>query len=293
MRRAGRYTEAVAEYDFSRVSPTAFFPVIARGEFTDIPFAREMLAHLELPSGDALPADGLRSYAPFFEARYKSVSRILIEQGAAQVLELAAGFSPRGLEWSRRPDFRDGMYVATDLPDMIERVRGVVIAILGSVPPNLKLSCASALDAEELMAACACFRSQPVTVTTEGLLRYLTFPEKTRLAENVKAILSRYGGAWITPDIHLKQWAAQRSSNAFHQRVEAKVGRDLDPNYFDDVAHARSFFEGCGFEVEERPMLEGIREEIVSMPHASPTMREQLETRSTFVLRVRGGAGGG
>jgi O-methyltransferase involved in polyketide biosynthesis len=285
------YTELLAGYDFNLVSPTAYFPVIARGEFTDIPFAREMLADLkpELPSLEGLPPGGLRSYAPFFEARFKSVSRILMEQGAKQILELAAGFSPRGMEFSQRPDFRDGVYVEADLPDMIERKRGIVAALLGSVPQNLKLCQASVLNRTQLEEACAAFRQTPVAVTAEGLLRYLTFPEKEELAANVIGILRTFGGCWITPDIHTRHWAAQRRDHAFRERVESKIGRDLDGNYFDDEAHARSFFESCGFAVEERPLLEGIREEVVSLKYASPAMLEQLETRRTFVLRVDGG----
>ena len=278
----------MAGYDFSRVSPTAFYPVMARGEFTDIPFAREMLAQLEpeLPSLEGMAEGGMRGYAPFFEARYKSVSQILIEQGARQILELASGFSSRGMEWSRRADFKDGVYVETDLPEMMKHKRALVTAILGAVPANLKLCCASVLNRGELEAACASFRPEPVAVTTEGLLRYLTFAEKEQLAGNVKAILGKYGGCWITPDIHTKEWAERRKDRAFRERVESNIGRDLDANYFDDEAQARRFFESCGFAVEERAMLEGIRADVVSLAHASPAMRDQLEGRRTFVLRL-------
>ena len=80
-------------YDFSRVSPTALLLVAVRGERTDIPFAKEMLAHLRATGASSLddyPKDVARSYAAFFEARFKSVSRILSEHGFSQVLELAA-----------------------------------------------------------------------------------------------------------------------------------------------------------------------------------------------------------
>lgn len=259
---------------------------MARGEFTDIPFARELLEHLkpQLPSTEGLPSGGLRSYTPFFEARYKSVSRILIEQGAKQILELAAGFSSRGMEWSQRADFQDGVYVETDLPDMIENKRSIVTAILGSIPANLNLCCASVLNRSELEHACSSFRKARVAVTTEGLLRYLTFPEKEQLAANVAAILRQFGGTWITPDIHLRQWMKEHTGTRLHQRLANDLGRDVEPNYFDDLAHARSFFERCGFTVEERPLMEGI--EVGTLAAASADMLKQLEERRTFVLRV-------
>ena len=273
-------------YDFSRVSATAFLPVLGRGEFTDIPYAKEMLDYLR--TRVAFPEESLaeklpRSYAPFFEARFKSVNRILAELGATQILELAAGFSPRGMDFSQR----GVLYVETDLPDMIEQKRHLVETILGTIPPNLHFSTASVLDQHDLMMACANFRAEPVAITTEGLLRYLTFTEKTQLAANVHAILNKFGGAWITPDIHLRQWARERASTDFHNRLVETVGRDVDPNYFDDLAHARSFFESCGFAVEERLLLEGIRGSVISLPQSPPALLDQLENRRTFILRVR------
>ena len=268
-------------YDFSRVSATALLPVLARGEFTDIPYAKEMLTYLR--TRVAFPEQSAEKYAPFFDARFKSVNSILAELHSTQILELAAGFSPRGMDLSQR----GVIYVETDLPGMIEQKRHLVAAILGAIPPNLRFAPASVLDRDDLMTACARFRPEPVAITTEGLLRYLTFPEKTQLAANVHAILSQYGGVWITPDIHLRQWTLDRSDAAFHQRQAEQIGRDVDPNYFDDLAHARSFFEGCGFAVEERLLLEGIRDTVLSLPHASPALLAQLENRRTFVLRVR------
>ncbi len=271
-------------YDFSRVSATALLPVFSRGECTDIPLAKEMLVALRAQLGEPYSREEMSRYAPFFEARFKSVSRILEQQRAAQVLELAAGYSPRGMEWSRHGALRGALYVEADLPAMIEQKRALITAVLGAVPENLKLCRASVLDPEQLREACSWFRHEPVAVTTEGLLRYLTFPEKTRLAANVRNILDTYGGAWITPDIHLRQWIPERADDNFHQRLEAGLGRNVNPNYFDDLAHARRFFEECGFKVDDRPLLEGIRESVVSLPSATPALLKQLEERRTFVL---------
>jgi len=65
-----------------------------------------------------------------------------------------------------------------------------------------------------------------------------------------------------------------------------RLGRNLDPNYFDDLEHARAFFEGCGFEVESRPLLEGIRETVISLPNATEELLAELNDRKTFTLRV-------
>ncbi len=268
-------------YDFRQVSVTALVPAFARGECTTIPWAKEMLAVLRdrgAALSDPWSARGAQDYAPLFDARFRAVSHLVVEKGATQVLELAAGLSPRGMELAQR----GVVYVEADLAESIELKREIVAAVLGTVPDNLHLCAASVIDQAQLEACCSPFiTGRPVAVTMEGLLRYLTFEEKTQLAANVHAILRRYGGWWITPDIHLRGWALQQSP-AYRQSESEMLGRSLDSNYFADLEHARRFFEGCGFTVESRPLLEGIRGQITA-PHNEDQIAE-LNERPLFVL---------
>lgn len=273
-------------YDFRRVSVTALAPAFARGEYTQIPWAKEMLAFLR--GRGASLSDGpwtthaMHDYAALFEARFRAVSQVVKEKGATQVLELAAGLSPRGMELARQSI----VYVEADLAESVTLKREVVTAILGAVPKSLHLCAASAIDRAQLLACCSPFvTGKPVAVTTEGLLRYLTFDEKTRLAANVREILQRYGGWWITPDIHLKSWA-QRQTPAYRQSETETLGRSLDSHYFADLDHAQRFFEGCGFAVESRPLLEGVRDQI-----AAPQTEDQialLHALRLFVMTPKG-----
>ena len=252
-------------YDFRRVSVTALIPAFARGEYTTIPWSREMLAVLR-ERGATLPEGPWREYGAFasiFDARFRAVTRLVKEKAATQVLELAAGLSPRGAELAPRGI----VYVEADLAESITLKREVVTAMLGSVPKNLHLCAASAIDREQLLSCCVPFAAgQPVAVTTEGLLRYLTFEEKAMVAANVHEILQRYGGWWITPDIHLRTWAQRQTPT--HRQAELKtLGRSLDANYFEDFDHARQFFERCGFAVDSRPLLQGIQDQIAARPN--------------------------
>ena len=252
-------------YDFRRVSVTALIPAFARGEYTTIPWSREMLAVLR-ERGATLPEGPWREYGAFasiFDARFRAVTRLVEEKAATQVLELAAGLSPRGAELAPRGI----VYVEADLAESMTLKREVVTAMLGSVPKNLHLCAASAIDREQLLSCCVPFAAgQPVAVTTEGLLRYLTFEEKAMVAANVHEILQRYGGWWITPDIHLRTWAQQQTST--HRQAELKtLGRSLDANYFEDFDHARQFFERWGFTVDSRPLLQGIQDQIAARPN--------------------------
>jgi len=206
------------------------------------------------------------------------VSRLVEEKGAQHVLELAAGLSPRGMDFARRGI----VYVEADLEESTTMKRELVIALLGSVSEGLHLCAANVLDREQLLACCAPLTAgRPVAVTAEGLLRYLTFEEKKRLAGNVLEILQRYGGWWITPDVHLRSWAL-RHAPADRQAERERLGRDLAPNYFDDLDHAYRFFEGCGFRVETRPILEGNRGEITAPQNEERAA--ELEEYRLFVL---------
>jgi len=274
------------DYDFNRVSVTALIPAFARAEFTDIPWAKEMFACLRARGASLEEGpwneNAVQRYAAFFEARFKAVNRILGEFGAAQVLELAAGLSPRGMDFAQRGI----VYVEADLAESTARKRDVVNSVLGRVPANLHLCAASVVAREELLACCNAFSDGPVGIATEGLLRYLTFPEKEKLAANVREILVRFGGIWVTTDIHLLRWAKAHGRPLPRLNETERLGRNLDPNYFDDLEHARAFFEGCGFEVESRPLLEGIRETVISLPNATEELLAELNDRKTFTLRV-------
>lgn len=252
-------------YDFRRVSVTALIPAFARGEYTTIPWSREMLAVLR-ERGATLPEGPWREYGAFasiFDARFRAVTRLVEEKAATQVLELAAGLSPRGAELAPRGI----VYVEADLAESITLKHEVVTAMLGSVPKNLHLCAASAIDREQLLSCCVPFAAgHPVAVTAEGLLRYLTFEEKAMVAANVHEILQRYGGWWITPDIHLRHWAQRQTPT--HRQAELKtLGRSLDANYFEDFDHARQFFERWGFTVDSRPLLQGIQDQIAARPN--------------------------
>lgn len=273
-------------YDFRRISVTALIPAFGRGEYTDIPWAKEMLAFLRArgltPDGGPWTESAAENYAPFFEARFKSVNRILDERGATQVLELAAGLSPRGMDFAQR----GVVYVEADLADSSEFKREVVTAVCGKVPENLHLCTASVIDKAEFRGCCAVFSDGPVAVSAEGLLRYLTFAEKKLLCANVRELIEKHGGFWVTTDIHLRHWAHGHRRLPSHQREKGKLGRDLDPNYFDDLDHAQKFFEECGFAVDSRPLLEEIRERVISLPMAPEDLLAELNDRRTFVLTV-------
>lgn len=115
------YAHAVTS-DPARISVTAKVSAYYR-KFSDIAFAAEVAtligadeAFADIVREHALEPDKLTFYAPMFEARYKSITQLIGECGATQVLELASGYSLPGLDLTRTGSLH---YVETDLPDVV------------------------------------------------------------------------------------------------------------------------------------------------------------------------------
>lgn len=274
--------------DNENISSTAW-TIAHRRTFTDIPYSKsifdeiERLRHLQ---GTEI-AEELKSpeIAPQIEARYKLVSRLLAQNHIEQVLELAAGFSPRGLELT---DDNSVSYVEIDLPDIAAQKREIVNTFRSR--ENLHLEEGNALDVATLQIATRYFdRSKPVGIIHEGLLRYLAFDQKAIVAKNIHALFGEFGGVWITPDITLK--AVLKAENAVIQHQTAKVGQligvNIDQNSFENVDQAQKFFEALGFSVERHKFTEVIDE--LSSPSVLGQTRQEVEVligdAYVFVMR--------
>ncbi len=113
----------VQEESYAKISPTA--KLVAYGRtFTDIPFAREIAAECDAEKAfqTLSVAESLPLQVPLWEARYKTTNQIIAREGMTQILEIAAGLSPRGLAMTDDPDV---VYVATDLPEMLEQEKAI------------------------------------------------------------------------------------------------------------------------------------------------------------------------
>ncbi|HEX4403215.1 MAG TPA: class I SAM-dependent methyltransferase, partial [Polyangia bacterium] len=194
-----------------KISITAKLSAYYR-QFSDIAFASEVAAligaedaYATLARDYGLDRDQLTSYAPMFEARYKSVSELIRKSGASQILELACGYSMRGLDLTRSGTLQL-RYVETDLSGVIATKQELLDEVRRRhhIAPSSRhhVTVADAFDVEQLrVAARALDPRQPLLVLCEGLMGYLTRAETERVATNIRALLGDHrGGSWIVPD---------------------------------------------------------------------------------------------
>jgi O-methyltransferase involved in polyketide biosynthesis len=253
-------------FDHSRISFTAKIVAYYR-QFTDIPFAAETARRIgadaafdELVRVHGLDPAMLRFYAIAFEARYKSLDRLLHAAGASQVLELASGFSLRGLDLSRR-GFR---YVEVDLPGVVAEKRLLLGEVRGAhglaATAEHVLLAGDALDAAHVRAAAdALDPSRPVTVLCEGLVQYLTADERERLVANLRDVLARFPQSqWITPDFAFQgdTRGVPPERLRLREAVLAASGRQLDAAAFADEADLAAFLARHGLASTMRLQLD-------------------------------------
>jgi O-methyltransferase involved in polyketide biosynthesis len=229
-------------------------------QFSDIAFASEVAAligaedaYATLARDYGLDRDQLTSYAPMFEARYKSVSELIRKSGASQILELASGYSMRGLDLTRSGALH---YVETDLPGVIATKQELLDEVRRchdiAPSPRHRVTVADALDVEQLrVAARGLDPRQPLLVLCEGLMGYLTRAETERVATNIRALLGDHrGGCWIVPDFtfvaELRNLPPERLR--LRTAVTGITQRQLDASAFEDHDDLVSFFRGIGFD---------------------------------------------
>jgi O-methyltransferase involved in polyketide biosynthesis len=244
--------------EFEKISITAKLSAYYR-QFSDIAFASEVAAligaeaaYAKLARDYGLDRDQLTSYAPMFEARYKSVSELIRKSGASQILEVACGYSMRALDLTRSGTLD---YIETDLPGVISTKQELLDEIRRchqiAPSPRHRVTVADALDLEQLRrAAGGLDPGRPLLILCEGLMGYLTRAETERVARNIRDLLGSHGGGcWIVPDFtfvaELRKLPPERVR--LRTAVTGITQRQLDASAFEDHDDLVSFFRGIGF----------------------------------------------
>jgi O-methyltransferase involved in polyketide biosynthesis len=256
--------------------------------FTDIPLSKEMFDALQQEEGETLNSTARASdLIPFFEARYLLTNRILAKQGTRQVLELAAGFSPRGATMTENSSIN---FLEVDLAEKIRLKKTLVGKLVAdkiiSERSNLHFLEGNVIDADVFKRAEALLHEDPIVVICEGLLRYLSFTDQEILANHVHRLLQKLGGIWVTPDIELTQYMFVMQEQRDRYEQFAAAGVDVRPNLFADENHATAFFQDLGFAVNSFLLTE-VANQLVSPKRlglSEEKVARALDHRMVFVM---------
>jgi len=259
--------ESVSSVEHLRISPTARLVAYCRS-FSNIPYAEqiskvvrgeEFARQLFLDDFDVMT----KYSAVLLEARYKCFDRMLKDRSS--VMEFAVGTSvERGLCITSAAD---KMYVGTDLAEVVEGAKHIMREIGAGVRPNLHLEPVNILSYVEIVHAARHFQERRnIMIVHEGLWMHLTLDEQSTAATNIRRILARYGGTWVTPDIidresneHFNHLLGPQMEPAIVRtnRTGAEItGRLVENNFFETRMCAVEFLRKAGFEVSLYPLVE-------------------------------------
>ena len=267
------------------ISPTA--------HYTGFVWYRHGLSHpgLVTPQGRALyhavrPLNfGSRSLGGptlegFLLARHRAIDGLLdqtIRSGAvSQVIEVAAGLSPRGWDFARRYGGRI-RYIEADLPQMAQHKRER-LAAAGLETPQHRVVALDALADEGALSLAALAQTldpgQGLAIITEGLLNYFDTKAVLGMWQRFAAVLQRFPSGAYFSDLHLASDKRGAPTRAFGQVLGRFVrGRVYLP--FGSVAEAQAALLRSGFHQAR-----------LSSPPPQPARSGMIDRKGASLVRI-------
>lgn len=201
--------------------------------------------------------------------RHAAIDRLLADSGCSRVVEVASGFSPRGVSFSTDPA---RAYIEIDLPDMVAAKRRQLEAseagraALQRGNFSLRAGDITRLDfAGEFVAsrsgdqASEGLSGQPTAVISEGLMMYFKREQQLAIWRSIAALVTATGGIYLFDYIPLSEEPPRsrpgrflhflrvrllgiKGDFAYDQRDRAAVAADLTASGF---ARVESFSTGA------------------------------------------------
>ena len=183
--------------EYSKISPTAIFCARMRAK-QNVPFAKEIISLVDskyLKWVDDLPDYGSalnsnQKFIPFIEGRYYSLNRVLSQMKNIFIVEIAAGLSPRSLEFLNK---ENTLYLETELNGLIklkENILNDIIIKNNLSNKNLSFLSVNPLKKEDVDKIGKFYekksQNKRLIIIHEGLLMYFDKKEKTIFRDNIK-----------------------------------------------------------------------------------------------------------
>jgi O-methyltransferase involved in polyketide biosynthesis len=229
--------------------------------YTGYTWARNGLSHPELatiegrilfevlrPAMTVSRALGRGSLETYLLARHRAVDALLEQAIEAhritQVIEVAAGLSPRGWRFASRYGERL-TYVEADLPEMADRKRHALDRI-GSLSERHRVAALDVLRDDHLSdLATELDRSEGLAIITEGLLGYLPRDAVDGVWRRFARVLKRFASGRYISDVHLGN-VQDVQVRAFRMLLSVFV-RGRVHLHFDDAEEVEAALRSAGF----------------------------------------------
>lgn len=170
-----------------------------------------------------------------------------IDSGAiSQVIEIAAGYSPRGLRYAQR--YGAGIrYVEADLPDVAAAKQRLIGGLMGAADAHriVALDALAGSGPQSLPALCDALDPRRGTaIITEGLLNYFARAEVEGMWQRFATALRRFPQGLYLSDLHLANGDGSALANRFAPLLAAFVRGPVNLHY-DSSAAAEAALQAC------------------------------------------------
>ena len=210
------------------------------------------------------------AYSVLVESRFQTMNRMIESRKETQIVDLPCGYTSRGIRLSRE----GRIYFGFDLPAVIDAIRPAVEHIIGK-NDRITYHAADATNYDSLESPFS-EANRNFLITTEGLLMYFSQPELEEVFRNIRRLLKKFGGSWITADrayfLHDSEVISASLNHdaqmtAMFEAVTSKAAGSTadvklnDNVFFDpDDEKVKSFISRMGFDVKEIPMVDYLPE---------------------------------
>jgi len=248
----------------SRISPTAFYTgaVWLRNGLSDRAFHTVIGSALYAamwPVNRLSAAFGGASLEEMLTARHRVIDNQLgqsIESGEiSQVIEIAAGLSPRGLRFVR--SYPRLTYVEADLAPMAARKRAVLARVGKPVDRHVVVDVDAFAETGPMSVASVCQRSlepsQGTALITEGLIDYFDTSSVIRLWNTFSSVLGVFPAGLYLADLHFESDLRKVLGSALFRRALNRITRGQQHVYFQNALEAKRALINSGFDNVEIP----------------------------------------
>lgn len=246
---------AMSAFDTSRISPTAHYTAYVWYRYglstPELATTRgRILYNALVPVNRALAFAGQADLESVLLARHRVIDHLLKQAIAAgevgQIVELAAGLSPRGLRMRRR--YPQIPYLECDLEEMSNTKRKLISHRLDDGHRVQVVNALASEGPESLDALVESLDpSKGVALITEGLLPYFDKERGLIILRNIQRFLQRFSGGLYLSDYYLDCDASRvMGARTLLKLISLFVRGQTHMNYADSTS-LQAALRGVGF----------------------------------------------
>lgn len=214
--------------------------------------------------------------------RYDSLNEYVLQNNYGEVMDLACGYSPRGLELAAL----NIEYTGCDFESVVQNISQLSDGIIEPQKREfLKYSIADVTSNEQMKEAAKSFDG-PVCIMTEGLFMYLDDEEAAATVHNIADILREKGGCFVTQDFSTKLFVTDVADAIYPGEGDKLYAASADmyndtaeyimrTEYGEDASNIIEILENEGLNIEKVSLFNN--GESADIPNLDDEQRNRLE----------------